>query len=138
MHVIIGGAYNGKREYVLQRLGTRRYQLCVGEIPAGTFSKEEYVIITDFAQLVLTYQHHDELEVADIIINQLKQLQQQTNVICICQDVGRGVVPIEKEQRFIRDACGRVYQRLFKEAETVTRIWYGIPEEIKGGKNDLF
>lgn len=137
MHVIIGGAYNGKREYVLQRLGNRRYQLCEGAVPVGTFSKEEYVIISDFAQLVLTYQHHDELEVAEIIINQLKQLQQQTTVICICQDLGRGVVPIEKEQRFIRDACGRVYQRLFKEAETVTRIWYGIPEEIKGGKTDL-
>lgn len=133
MHVIIGGAYNGKRKYVLEQLGNRPYVICEGEIPIGAFSKQEHVVITDFEKLVLSYRNHDELEIAEMIVRRLKQLHQQTNVICICNDIGRGIVPIEKEQRFIRDACGRVYQRLFQEANEVTRIWYGIPEVIKKG-----
>ena len=133
MHVIIGGAYNGKRKYVLERLGGRPYEIYEGEIPVGTFSKREHVVIAGFEKLVLSYQGHDELEVAELIVHRLKQLQQQTNVICICNDVGRGIVPMEKEQRFLRDACGRVYQRLFEEADAVTRVWYGIPEVIKKG-----
>ncbi len=135
MHVIIGGAYNGKRKYVLEQLGNVPYTIYEGELPAKTLSKEEYVIISDFEKLVLSYRHLDELELAETIVQQLKQLQQKTNVICICRDIGRGIVPIEKDQRFIRDACGRVYQRLFIEADTVTRIWYGIPEIIKKEKD---
>jgi adenosylcobinamide kinase / adenosylcobinamide-phosphate guanylyltransferase len=137
MHVIIGGAYNGKRKYVLEQLGDSRYTIYEGEIPTGTFSKEEHVIISDFEKLVLANREHDELKNAEMIVQQLKRLQQQTHVICICRDIGRGIVPIEREQRFIRDACGRVYQQLFKEAETVTRIWYGIPEVIKKEKDSL-
>ena len=133
MHIIIGGAYNGKRKYVLERLGGRPYEIYEGEIPAGAFSKQEHVIIAGFEKLVLSYRGHDELEVAELIVHRLKQLQQQTNVICICNDVRRGIVPMKKEQRFIRDACGRVYQRLFDEADAVTRVWYGIPEVIKKG-----
>lgn len=131
MHVIIGGAYNGKRQYVVEQLGNCRYTIYEGELPAKSFSKEEYVIISNFEKIVLSYKNFDELEIAEKILEQLKELQQQTNVICICRDIGRGIVPIEKEQRFIRDACGRVYQRLFIEADTVTRIWYGLPEVIK-------
>ena len=133
MHVIIGGAYNGKRKYVMERLGNRPYEIYEGEIPEGAFSKQEYVVITDFEKLVLSHRNHDELEIAELIARSLKQLARQTNVICICNDIGRGIVPMEKEQRFIRDACGRVYQRLFQEADAVTRVWYGIPEVIKKG-----
>ncbi|MGM9951695.1 MAG: bifunctional adenosylcobinamide kinase/adenosylcobinamide-phosphate guanylyltransferase [Lysinibacillus sp.] len=137
MHVIIGGAYNGKRKYAIEQLGNRPYEIYEGEIPAGPFSKQEHIIITDFEKLVLSYRNHDELEIAEMIVRSLKQLHRQTNVICICNDVGRGIVPIEKEQRFIRDACGRVYQRLFEEADAVTRVWYGIPEVIKKGTDTV-
>lgn len=137
MHVIIGGAYNGKRNYVLKKLGNCSYVIYEGEIPTGIVPNQEYVIISDFEKLVVSYSHYDELEIAEMIVAELKSLQKRSNIICICTDIGRGIVPIEKEQRFIRDACGRVYQRLFKEAETVTRVWYGIPEVIKNGKDSL-
>jgi len=46
-------------------------------------------------------------------------------------DMGRGVVPMEKQARLLRDTCGRLYQALFAEAEQVVRIWYGIGEQLK-------
>ena len=45
--------------------------------------------------------------------------------------MGRGVVPMDKQARLLRDTCGRLYQALFAEAEQVVRIWYGIGEQIK-------
>ena len=38
---------------------------------------------------------------------------------------------MDADQRKLRDACGRLYQRLIAEADEVTRIWYGIAQIIK-------
>ena len=51
--------------------------------------------------------------------------------VVILTDIGRGIVPIDARQRKLRDACGRLYQRLMAEADEVTRIWYGIAQTIK-------
>ena len=128
MHIVFGGAYNGKRQYVLAQLANERYEEYSGEIPSEA---SKTVIISNFEQLVMTYRQMDELEVAKTIVAQITALSRQAKVICICNDIGRGIVPIDKDERFIHDACGRVYQALFKEAESIVRIWYGIAERIK-------
>ena len=128
MHIVFGGAYNGKRQYVLAQLANEPYEEYSGEIPSEA---SKTVIISNFEQLVMTYRQMDELEVAQTIVAQITALSRQAKVICICNDIGRGIVPIDKDERFIRDACGRVYQALFKEAESIVRIWYGIAERIK-------
>ena len=128
MHIVFGGAYNGKRQYVLTQLADEPYEEYRGEIPNAA---RNTVIISNFEQLVMTYRQMDELEVAQTIVAQITRLSKQAKVICICNDIGRGIVPIDKDERFIRDACGRVYQALFKEAESIIRIWYGIAERIK-------
>jgi len=53
------------------------------------------------------------------------------DVVFILTEIGRGIVPIDAEQRKLRDVCGRLYQRLFLEADEVTRIWYGIAQIVK-------
>ena len=128
MHIVFGGAYNGKRQYVLTQLGNEPYEEYSGEIPSEAC---QTVIISNFEQLVMTYRQMDELEVAKTIVAQIQALSKQEKVICLCNDVGRGIVPIDRNERFIRDACGRVYQALFQEAKSVVRIWYGIAERIK-------
>ena len=128
MHIVFGGAYNGKRRYVLTHLADEPYEEYSGEIPREACKT---VIISNFEQLVMTYRQMDELDVAKTIVAQIMALSKRTKVICICNDVGRGIVPIDQDERFIRDACGRVYQALFKEAESIVRIWYGIAEKIK-------
>jgi len=128
MHIVFGGAYNGKRQYVLTQLANEPYEEYSGEIPSEAC---QTVIISNFEQLVMTYRQMDELEVAKTIVAQIQALSKQEKVICLCNDVGRGIVPIDRNERFIRDACGRVYQALFQEAKSVVRIWYGIAERIK-------
>jgi len=56
-------------------------------------------------------------------------LQQDT--VLILTDIGRGIVPIDANQRKLRDTCGRLYQRLLGEADEVTRIWYGLAKPLK-------
>ena len=128
MHIVFGGAYNGKRQYVLTQLASEPYEEYRGEIPSEACNT---VIISDFEQLVMTYRQMDELEVAKTIVARIQALSKQVKVICICNDIGRGIVPIDRDERFIRDACGRVYQALFQEAESIVRVWYGIAERIK-------
>ena len=53
------------------------------------------------------------------------------DVILILTDIGRGIVPMDAGQRELRDVCGRLYQRLFSEADEITRIWYGIAKTLK-------
>ena len=128
MHIVFGGAYNGKRQYVLTQLANEPYTEYSGEIPSEACNT---VIISNFEQLVMTYRQMDELEVAKTIVAQIQALSKRLKVICVCNDIGRGIVPMERDERFIRDACGRVYQALFQEAESIDRIWYGIAERIK-------
>ncbi len=136
MQVVIGGAYNGKRRFVKEvflknHIGKQHF--FEGEIPiGGHFQKEDAVIIGSLELLILQKSHLDEEAIAEDIFNRLSKLEQQANIICICTDIGRGVVPLEREERVMRDACGRLYQKLFSKSERVIRIWYGIPEILKG------
>ena len=136
MQVVIGGAYNGKRKFVKEELlrnTSGNHYFFEGEIPEKElFTKEDFIIIGNFEKLILQKAHLDEVVIAEKIYNDLTKLKERAHVICVCTDIGRGVVPLLKEERKLRDACGRLYQKLFAESESVIRIWYGIPQVLKG------
>jgi len=69
--------------------------------------------------------------VVQSVLTKLTALAQHCSLALIVTDMGRGVVPMEKQARLLRDTCGRLYQALFAEAEQVVRIWYGIGEQLK-------
>ena len=51
--------------------------------------------------------------------------------VVVCDEVGSGVIPMEKERRLGREATGRLCCRLAKEATRVVRLVCGIPTVIK-------
>ena len=51
--------------------------------------------------------------------------------IVIIEDISQGVVPIDTKERAWREANGRVMAYLAGKAETVTRIFCGIPQVLK-------
>ncbi|ATP39532.1 adenosylcobinamide kinase [Solibacillus sp. R5-41] len=136
MYVILGGAYNGKRNYVetmIQKRGNVPVHYCEGQIPDITaFQEKDIVVISDFETIVQSMLEQPEEAVAEMIVEQLCELNKHAQVICICTDQSRGVVPLEKEVRQMRDTCGRIYQKLCQEANTVIRVWYGLPQILKG------
>ncbi len=125
MHIIIGGAYNGKTNYIENLLQGQPYEIYAGTIPAT--SDAAIIVIKDFENMIVP--GADELAAAQEIFTRILNLD--ATVYCVCTDIGRGIVPMDKEERFLRDALGRLYQLLMQEAETVTRIWYGLAERLK-------
>lgn len=135
MHVFIGGAFNGKTTYVKNWLATKgkegqwltAQQLVTTTIPLS----DEPLVITNIEEWVEVTKI-DERQA----IQRLAQVTKRHETIFILTDVGRGLVPLEREYRQLRDTCGRIYQYLLKEANEVTRIWYGIGQQIKKGETD--
>ncbi|WP_342560240.1 bifunctional adenosylcobinamide kinase/adenosylcobinamide-phosphate guanylyltransferase [Psychrobacillus sp. FSL W7-1457] len=126
MHVIFGGAFNGKRAFVEKKLAGRHVQwIDAGEeLPTTLFPDKEILVITGFETL-----QQDQL---NIWYTHLKKWDAEKEVYVIATEIGRGIVPMEASMRKLRDDVGRFYQQLFAVAESVTRIWYGIPQTIKG------
>ncbi|WP_299511432.1 bifunctional adenosylcobinamide kinase/adenosylcobinamide-phosphate guanylyltransferase [uncultured Rummeliibacillus sp.] len=132
MHTFIGGAYNGKHEYVrrwLKERGIEDVEWYVGQLPKTPTSHT--VVVSKLEEVIKPFLEEDEVTLAIQIVEQLQLLEKQHQVIIIATEMGRGIVPIEQQDRQLRDTLGRLYQQLFAISDHVTRIWYGIAEEIK-------
>lgn len=124
MHIFIGGAYNGKTEYVRRWIGDQPSFFCTMET-AGSAAPGERLVISDL---------HDWLQSTSLSESEARHEIRKISApdtVFILTEVGRGIVPLQSDQRDLRDRCGRLYQQLFAEATDITRIWYGIPQTIK-------
>ncbi|MEB2301199.1 bifunctional adenosylcobinamide kinase/adenosylcobinamide-phosphate guanylyltransferase [Lysinibacillus xylanilyticus] len=130
MHVFIGGAYSGKTAYVMKLLAGQNVELMDGTLPDGT-PTSDVLVIKNIEKWLVTQDLEDDEPLVRTILTRLKTLEENCTLYIIVTDMGRGVVPMDKRARLLRDTCGRLYQALFAEAEQVVRIWYGIGEQIK-------
>lgn len=105
MTLIIGGKYQGKTTYA-QALG----------------KETGAVVIDDLAQWLATQPSAEEA---------LCALELTPNTILVCDEVGCGVVPLDKEERAWRERVGRVTTALAQRADVVMRMVCGIPTVIK-------
>ncbi|WP_165763702.1 bifunctional adenosylcobinamide kinase/adenosylcobinamide-phosphate guanylyltransferase [Halalkalibacter urbisdiaboli] len=62
---------------------------------------------------------------------QWEQTTRNKTLFLIGADIGKGIVPMEKEERAWRDMTGWCYQDVVKEAERVDVIWYGLNHRLK-------
>ena len=113
MILIIGGAGQGKLDYVLQKTGYGPAQ--VARTPEEARTRPVFAGLEDWPEL-------DEAAL----------LEANPDVILICDEVGCGVVPVEPAQRARREAVGRLCCRLAERAEQVERIFCGLPMVLKG------
>ncbi|WKA57908.1 bifunctional adenosylcobinamide kinase/adenosylcobinamide-phosphate guanylyltransferase [Planococcus shenhongbingii] len=130
MHIVFGGAFNGKRQYVKELLENRKYVWYEGKLPDQAAS---FLVIAGIEEWVKA-QLDKGIDEKDITrgIEQAISLQPINQQIWILTDMNRGIVPVDPLERELRDVIGRLYQHLFKKADHITRIWYGIPQTIKG------
>lgn len=130
MHVFIGGAYNGKTAYVTQMLAEQQVAVMDGVL-ADVVPNCDALLIKNLEQWLLTQNLEDDEKLIQQVLKRLQTFEETCSLYIIVTDMGRGVVPMEKQARLLRDTCGRLYQALFAEAQRVERIWYGIAERIK-------
>ncbi|MHA6258956.1 bifunctional adenosylcobinamide kinase/adenosylcobinamide-phosphate guanylyltransferase [Sporosarcina sp. CAU 1771] len=125
MRVFIGGAHNGKREYVRRLIAEEGKDLQWFEAALPNAGTEEVVLAGLENWIGQSGLNEQEA------VRQVMQAVHNRKVNLILTDIGRGIVPMNVEQRNLRDICGRLYQRLIAEAEEVTEIWYGMSTNLK-------
>ena len=132
MELIIGGAYQGKREYILRERG-----LSVKDIADGAVcSAADF-----FTHPVIDRLHAFGLrDLPENGMSGLKELIEKTaaanpSVIILCDEIGSGIVPIDPAEREYREAVGNLTRMIAEKAERVVRVHAGIPQVIKGEPN---
>lgn len=131
MHIVFGGAFNGKRQYVKDLLLNEEASWYEAKLPEA-IRRNTVTVIAGVERWV-----KDELQQGATEQQLLAQVKKTVSVsqspqIWVLTDMNRGIVPTERIEREMRDVVGRIYQFLFTEAQQITRIWYGIPQTIKG------
>ena len=112
MILIIGGYAAGKRSYVRESLGYTDAQMADGVL-------NDLPVVFNAQDLAMT--HPTETLLPALL---------QKDVV-IVNEMGAGVIPMEKSQRMAREAGGRLAILLAQQAERVVRIVCGLPQILK-------
>lgn len=126
MIFIIGGSYQGKREYALNQfhLTEQDVFVCTEETTEIDLSK---CVISNIDRFALGCIKRGE-EPKDYWEKHLSALR---NAILISDDISCGVVPIDATIRAWREATGRANNYLAREADQVIRVFCGLGQVIK-------
>ncbi|MDD3251023.1 MAG: bifunctional adenosylcobinamide kinase/adenosylcobinamide-phosphate guanylyltransferase [Lachnospiraceae bacterium] len=125
MILIIGGRCQGKAAYARRLAEEKGYRILDGQQEAWQPDTK--------AQVLLNVQEWIRQAVYDG--GDLQKLEESLFFdmpeLVTLDEVGYGIVPLEKKEREYREAVGHLGQRLAAEADTVLRMVCGIPTSIK-------
>ena len=127
MEVYFGGAYQGKLDYVCSK---KNMSVVADGADCNIEDLENAEILNHMHQLIKRYVK--EGKSTDTLIDSLYDINPE--IIIICDEVGSGIVPLEKEDRIYREAVGRVLCSAVKKAVHVERVICGIGQCLKGGQ----
>ena len=114
MILVIGARSSGKKSYV-ESLGYGPDRIADGVL-------DEKPVLYNLQEITMA-----DPEGAPALFDALVKKE-----VVVCDEVGNGVIPLEKARRLGREATGRLCCRLAKEATRVVRLVAGIPTVIKG------
>lgn len=125
MEMIIGGAFQGKADYAKK---------CFPEI---TFLNGEEISENELYEAEGVLAFHAFIrkvmkEGGDVSDLAEKLMEKNPDLILVSDEIGYGVVPIDRFDRAYREAVGRVCTKLAAKSTKVTRIALGIGTVIKG------
>lgn len=130
MELWIGGRAQGKLSLALQRRPNAR--VIDEEMLKGEFSLQpgESLIWNHLHFFVKEWLARGK-EPEEIWQKVLDVINDHPELIIICDEIGNGIVPMEREERRYREETGRLLCKIAKQAECVERIYCGIPVKIK-------
>ena len=127
MKLIIGGYAQGKLDYVLTKYHLQENMVWDGILPDNTALRDKQIIVNHFHQWVKQCILDGGCPEEEII----SFLDDHENCIIICDEIGNGIVPLDKFEREYRERVGRILTQLAKRAEEVERVLCGIGQKIK-------
>ena len=127
MKFITGGAYQGKRNFAINHLNIDKkdiYDCDIYDINKIINSKCIYNYHILIKNLIL--KDIDTIESTENILLNNK------DIVIIMNEIGCGIVPVDKKERFWREMCGKCGCIIAGKAETVVRVVCGTGVVIKG------
>lgn len=122
MILVIGGAGQGKLRYAMAEWGISRE-----EVATDFKNAETARIFYDFQQAV-----QKSLQAGEDPAEKLEFLiAANPELIVLCDEVGCGVVPMDREERIWRETVGRLCCRMAQCARRVDRVFCGVPMRLK-------
>ena len=118
MDLIIGGAYQGKLAYAMEHFHLTQEDLAHYD---GGFDTSRRCIC-----------YLEEAVYAAVAAGEPFVLPNlRPDAVVLCTDVSCGVVPMDKTQRLWREEVGRAVCALARQADSVTRVFCGLPLKLK-------
>lgn len=119
MELIIGGAYQGKLDYAKTAFGVQEEDIyvCTAEAEPD-FTKRCLVHYENYIRYCL----RQKKEAAPSL---------REDAVILAEDIFCGVVSMEAEIRAWREETGRALTALAFQADTVTRVFCGLPLRLK-------
>ena len=114
MLLIVGGESSGKRSFA-KTLGYSEAEMADAIL-------DERPVLFHLEQMV--FRSPDQ---ADDLLKALVEKD-----VVICNEVGSGVIPVERSERAGREATGRLCVLLAQRADCVVRMVSGLPMVLKG------
>lgn len=125
MILITGGAFQGKREFAKTRFGLSENDIIDGgKCSISELANARYICNYELAVKRMIAEKNDPLKFTEKLDCE----------IVIMNEIGCGIIPLEKSEREWREITGRAGCILADRAETVIRVCCGIPAIIKGEK----
>lgn len=127
MVFVIGGAYQGKLDFVLDKFNLEKSDVfnCTEQCDEIYTDKK---ILNNIDKLVLKFVYEGKNE--EEIKTQINDIVANTMVV-IYTDHSQGIVPLKKEDRAFREISGRIMTDLAFKSKEVYRVFCGIPQQLK-------
>ncbi|WP_315079021.1 bifunctional adenosylcobinamide kinase/adenosylcobinamide-phosphate guanylyltransferase [uncultured Clostridium sp.] len=124
MILIYGGAYNGKTEFAKKKYNLVNEDLFYCNNSNLDFSYKSIIGLHIFIKDCVL----KNIDALEIIKENLDILKDR---IIVCDEIGSGIVPLDRKDRLWREECGRVLQFLSQNSNKVCRIFFGLEEVLK-------
>lgn len=127
MVFVIGGAYQGKLDFVLDKFNLEKSDVfnCTEQCDEIYTDKK---ILNNIDKLVLKFVYEGKNE--EEIKTQINDILANAMVV-IYTDHSQGIVPLKKEDRAFREISGRIMTDLAFKSKEVYRVFCGIPQQLK-------
>ena len=132
MKLVIGGAYQGKREFLMQKWDIREGEIadmetCIRPDQLNLAAYSGIRAVSNYQELV-----REQMEQGLDPEDQLRQIAGLNPEIILCaNEIGMGIVPVDRKERDFRETCGRTLCLAAQLSDEVWRVICGIGERIK-------
>ena len=120
MKLILGGAYQGKTDFVRKHWGHEAKPCTAAEALTAPAVNCFHLLVRSLLSSGENPQQFTE-----------RLIRQNPNAIIICDEVGLGIIPLDKRDRKWREEVGRCLCLITQKAEYVSRIVAGVEMRLK-------